>query len=211
MLKKNFYLFDLDGVLIGSINNMKLSWATVKKKFNLKNSFKEYSKYIGLPFNDILKKLKINKKFSSINKEYSKTSIKNLDKIKFYKGAIKTIDQLIKRGNKVGILTSKDKFRTNIILGKKKYKFKIIICPSRKYKSKPNAEILNKNLKKIKYNKKRIHYVGDTHIDQDFAKKAKINFIFAKYGYGKLKNKNKYSISKIENLLNLDKKFNQWN
>ena len=48
MLKKNFYLFDLDGVLISSINNMKLSWGTVKKKFNLKNSFKEYSKYGAL-------------------------------------------------------------------------------------------------------------------------------------------------------------------
>ena len=42
-------LFDLDGVLIDSKENMRCAWI-VKKKFNLKQSFENYFKNIGLPF-----------------------------------------------------------------------------------------------------------------------------------------------------------------
>ena len=60
--KKNLILFDLDGVLINSIKNMEISWDYCKKKYNLEIDFSSYKKFIGLPFNDILKNLKIRKK-----------------------------------------------------------------------------------------------------------------------------------------------------
>ena len=37
-------IFDLDGVLINSKNNMKIAWSDVRKKFNIKNKFSEYFK-----------------------------------------------------------------------------------------------------------------------------------------------------------------------
>ena len=40
-LKKHF-IFDLDGVLFNSIENMKYSWNKVKKQNNVKTSFSEY-------------------------------------------------------------------------------------------------------------------------------------------------------------------------
>ncbi len=63
-------LFDFDGVLIDSLMSMQLSWRSVKNKFGIKNSFDEYSKYIGLPFNEILKRLNIDKEIHNIVKEY---------------------------------------------------------------------------------------------------------------------------------------------
>ena len=53
--KKKILIFDLDGVLINSISNMKISWNSTSKKFDLNINFEEYKKNIGLPFKKILK------------------------------------------------------------------------------------------------------------------------------------------------------------
>ena len=62
-MKKKLVIFDLDGVLIDSRENMKLSWNSLNKQFNLNLKFKRYLYYIGLPFEKILKNLGIKKHF----------------------------------------------------------------------------------------------------------------------------------------------------
>ena len=57
--KKKIFIFDLDGVLIDSKKNMKKSWSVVKKKFLLKKNFKDYEKFIGLKFLNILQNLRL--------------------------------------------------------------------------------------------------------------------------------------------------------
>ena len=59
---KKLIIFDLDGVIIDSKENMRVSWKAVNKSLNLKISFKRYFDKIGMPFEDILKKLRILKK-----------------------------------------------------------------------------------------------------------------------------------------------------
>ena len=58
---KKLIIFDLDGVLIDSINNMKYAWEKSCKQSKLNIDFNKYKKFIGLPFEEILKKLKIPK------------------------------------------------------------------------------------------------------------------------------------------------------
>ena len=58
-----FFIFDLDGVLLNSIENMNFSWnQTTRKKFNILTKFSSYKKYIGIPFTKILTNLGIFKK-----------------------------------------------------------------------------------------------------------------------------------------------------
>ena len=84
-MKKKFYVFDLDGVLINSKKNMSLSWKQVRKKTGIKQKFKDYFQEIGKPFNVILRNLGVKRNLhSKIEKEYSKASIKNFSKIKLY-------------------------------------------------------------------------------------------------------------------------------
>ena len=61
MKKFHTLIFDLDGVLIDSKNNMKNSWNSVRKELKVKQSFKKYFTHIGYPFEKILNKMGIKK------------------------------------------------------------------------------------------------------------------------------------------------------
>ena len=97
MNKYDLVIFDLDGVLINSKENMKTSWNIVRKKFNIKKSFNNYFKYVGYPFFEILKKLLIKKNFNKIQAEYNKNSLKHFNKIDLYKDIKQTLEYLRKK------------------------------------------------------------------------------------------------------------------
>ena len=60
-------LFDLDGVLINSLPNMRKALKLTSKKINVKLSFKEYKKFLGLPFEKILEEQDIIHPLRSLN------------------------------------------------------------------------------------------------------------------------------------------------
>ena len=199
----------MDGVLIDSKGNMSKSWNEVKKVFSIKISFKKYFQNIGRPFQAILKKLKIDKKkYKQIEKVFRETSTKNINFIKFYPGVRKSLISLVNQGHKIGILTSKDKFRTKKIIKRLKVNFLVVICPKSKNIGKPNPKILNDEMYRIPFKKNEITYVGDTIVDYKFSKRANINFIFADYGYGKLdfkKIKKIKKIKKFQDIIKIDR------
>ena len=89
---KRLVIFDLDGVIIDSRENMRVSWNAVKKNLNIKISFKKYFEKIGMPFENILKKLQINEKyFKKAKKIFREESIKNFNLIKTYPNVKETI------------------------------------------------------------------------------------------------------------------------
>mgnify|MGYP005997078617 CR=1 FL=1 len=64
--------------------------------------------------------------------------------------------------------------------------FKCVCCPKKHLKGKPFPDQINYVLKKINIKKKSdVTYVGDTRFDFLAAKRAKINFIHARYGFEK--------------------------
>lgn len=195
--KKNI-IFDLDGVLIDSIKNMEKSWNLTNKKFCLNVSFDKYFKYIGKPFKEILKSLGVKKIFfSSVEKEFRKNSFKNLHKIKFYPSTYRVLRYLKRKNYFVGILTSKDKLRTKKILKKLNIKFDIIQCPETNYKGKPHPDLIKKIIKNHNLKKFECVYIGDTIYDKTMCQKAKVDFVFAEYGY-RIGIKNyKYKIKKF--------------
>jgi HAD superfamily hydrolase (TIGR01549 family) len=182
--KKKIILFDLDGVLIDSKQNMLKSWKKVQKNHSIEVKFIRYFENIGIPFRDILKKLKIDKNIKQIEKTYKEESLNNLDNIKIFSGVINLLKYIKKKRIKIGIVTSKDKERTLKIIKKLKVDFNIIVCPSKYLRGKPYPDQINKALKKFSENKKYICYVGDTKVDSIAAKRAGVDFIFASYGYG---------------------------
>ena len=205
IIKKKIILFDLDGVLIDSKKNMFRAWKMVQKKHNIKTKFNKYFENIGIPFQEILKKLKIKKNIKKIEKTYKDESSKSLNQIKTFPGVINFLKNLKKNKIKIGIVTSKDKGRTLMITKKLQVNFNVIVCPSKKLRGKPYPDQINKALNKFSENKKYICYVGDTQIDSIAAKRAGVEFIFASYGYGSGRHKAKINkISELKKFLNIN-------
>ena len=203
---KKILIFDLDGVLINSKTNMKKSWESVQRKFSYKEiKFKKYFNEIGIPFDEILKNLKIFKNHKQIKKCYDETSIRNNNLIKFYRGVKKELKILYSLNYKLCVVTSKDKKRTHIALKDISHLFTYIQCPQKNLKGKPYPDQILKLIKKIKLKKKECVYIGDTHVDYLTSKNAKIDFIFANWGYG---NNNKLYTSSINRISELKIKIN---
>ena len=198
--EKKLIVFDLDGVLINSLGNMKKSWDEAIKNLPIDIDFKKYQKHIGKPFMDILSSLKIKKKYHNyIEKEFKKNSIKNLNLIEFYPKVYTTLKYL-KKKYKIAILTSKDKSRTLKILKGIKIKFNKIQCPEKNCRGKPHPDLLIKLIKNLKIKKQNATYIGDTQYDLLTCKSAKIDFIFAEYGFKIGIKKYKHRIKKFETL-----------
>ena len=199
-MKKKLIIFDLDGVLIDSLNNMKIALKNTEKKMAIKLNFSKYKKFIGLPFEMIMKNMGIKNNINLIKKNYIYFSDKELSSISIKKNELKKLQKLKKKYN-LAVYTSKDRYRTKKILNKYNL-FKCIVTSDDVLKGKPNPEGLVKILKKTSTKKQDCAYIGDTLFDYKTAKNAKIKYIHASWGYNKKINKVR-SIIKIKNFLNI--------
>ena len=145
MKKKKLIIFDLDGVLIDSVSNMELALKKTSLALNVDLRFNLYKKFLGLPFEKIMKKMGINKNIPKIKKTYSFFSKRNISKIKIKKNHLSQLKTLRKNYD-FAVFTSKDRIRTNMILKKNKF-LKYIISSDDVKKGKPDKEGINKILK----------------------------------------------------------------
>lgn len=198
LYKKKLIIFDLDGVIINSKETMSLAWNSVRKELKTKISFKKYFNCIGLPFYLILKKINFEKNHKKAALVYNKACIKNQSKIKLYPGAKKIINDLYKK-KITCLVTSKSKIRTKKLLKKFSLKFNYVFCPEDIHPFKPHPKIILKLKKKHNLNLSDIIYIGDTKIDSEFAKRGRIEYLHASYGYGK-KNKFDNDVKSLKDL-----------
>jgi|TARA_B110000967_G_C18698224_1_gene466460 HAD superfamily hydrolase (TIGR01549 family) len=205
-MKKKVIAFDLDGVIIDSLPNMKISWNETCKKNDLNISFLKYKKLIGVPFIQILKKLNVRNKLKKIQQDYEYFSIKYTHLIRCYPDISKVLNKLRKK-YKIAIITSKSRKRSIYILKKKRLKYDMLVTPNDVRKGKPNPESVIKVLKKFSLKRENILLIGDTIFDYKLARNSKIDFFFAKWGYGALKQKSLNKLNKpIEILKKIDSK-----
>ena len=201
MKKKKLIIFDLDGVLINSIQNMNHSLNQVSNSLKIKLNFNEYKKYLGLPFEKVMEKIGVNKNVAEIKKKYIYFSYRNIKKISINKKKLSDLKYLRKKFN-LAVFTSKDKFRSNKIL--KKYRiFSYILTSDDVKKGKPHPEGVYNIIKKFGVSKKNTIYVGDSLYDLNCAKRSGVKYCHAIWGYAQM-NRNK-KLNKIKNLREVEK------
>ena len=199
---KKLVLFDLDGVLIDSKRNMEFSWNKVKSQLHLNVEFDEYFKLIGRSFFDIMKILGLSDQHNEIEKIFRATSASNVDLIDFYPGVIEILSLLQSNDIKIGVVTSKDRLRTDGILSMLPFRFHTVQTPKKCYRSKPAPDHLLLSMAISGVDPSDSLYIGDMSVDMQSAERAGIDYLHASWGYEDISSSDVQCIESIRDIIN---------
>ena len=192
------FVFDLDGVLIDSLLNMKNAWNSVRVKHEIEPPFEDYKAQIGKPFPDIMSELGLFDRHLEIYDTYKTYSQINIHTIPMYEDVNETLNALKDQGHKIALCTSKTKETTNILLSKFP-KFDYVCCPQQGLRGKPAPDQLLYTIAMCNVDPKDAIYIGDMMPDLQCAVRAGVHFEYAEWGFGELKCE--HTLKSITNLI----------
>jgi phosphoglycolate phosphatase len=200
---KGLVLFDLDGVLLDSRENMRRSWQRVSEQLGVTVGFERYFSEIGKPFSAIMDRLGLSDRASAIEAVYRMASMDNIDVLRFYPGVPETLLRLELAGLKLGIVTSKDKLRTSAIVAMLPVSFACICSPDGAMRGKPAPDHLLLAMAQTGVDPLETLYVGDMTADHQAAVRARIDYAHAAWGYGPAPDDGSWILSDMSDLLQL--------
>ncbi len=181
---KRLVLFDLDGVLLHSKENMRQAWDVVLKKTSIDQPFEAYFALIGRPFKDIMAHLGVTSDVERIEKIYMTASFDFLSQATFFPKVKDTLEEILDMGIKLGVVTSKDAPRTKAVLAQLEIRFVSIQCPSGRFRGKPAPDHLLIAMAEAGEDPADTLFVGDMETDWRAACRAGIDYVHASWGYG---------------------------
>lgn len=183
-IAKKAVLFDFDGVLIDSINVMECAWKEVQSLLPNKIDFIHYKKLIGIPFNDILERLKVPQSIhEDVKSKYSSISRLLSNEIVLMPRAQHLIENLKSKRFKIGLVTSKDKERTHELITKFNLNFDAVITPELVFHGKPSPEPLLLASMMLNLNVEDCLFIGDMDSDMRSAFSAGMDYLHYLGGY----------------------------
>jgi phosphoglycolate phosphatase len=181
---KKLILFDLDGVLLDSEDNMRRAWAVVREKTGIHNPFEDYFSKIGRPFQDIMAMMGITGDTKRIEQIYMAASFDFLSTAVFFPGTEQALRELSGLGIKLGVVTSKDEPRTRAVLRQLDVSFTTVQSPVGDYRGKPAPDYLLLAMAEAGVDPADSIYVGDMDTDYEAAQRAQIDYVHVPWGYG---------------------------
>jgi HAD superfamily hydrolase (TIGR01549 family) len=190
---KRLVLFDLDGVLLHSRENMRQAWDVVLEKTDVNRPFEDYFGLIGRPFKDIMTCLGVTGDLGKIEKIYMTASFDFLSQATFFPGVRETLAGLRDMGVKMGVVTSKDAPRTKAVLAQLDIRFATVQSPNDRFRGKPAPDHVLLAMAEAGEDPRDTLFVGDMETDWHAACRAGIDYVHAGWGYGE-------SIDSVHNL-----------
>lgn len=198
---KRMILFDLDGVLLNSRENMCYAWKKASAKAEVEVKFEAYFKEIGRPFQTIMKRIGIADPDHVIESTFRVASMERLDLLSFYPNVQRVLGQLSSEGFKLGIVTSKDKMRTNAIIALLSVEFDSVRSPNDNLRGKPAPDHLLMAMAQANVDPIETLYIGDMDADYEAAQRARVDYAHATWGYGEQPEGDCWILSEISDLL----------
>ena len=183
-MKIRLVLFDLDGVLLDSADNMRRSWAVLLEKTGLQIPFDDYFSKIGRPFPDIMEMLGLRSEAERLEKIYMTASFDFLRSATFFPGTEEMLQLLAKERIRTGIVTSKDRPRTSAVLEQLPSQFATVQCPVKGYRGKPAPDYLLLAMAEANCDPAETLFVGDMATDHEAAERAGVSYAHVAWGYG---------------------------
>jgi pyrophosphatase PpaX len=180
-MKISTIIFDIDGVLIDSNKIIIEAYRKTSKKLGLRiPSDSEIIGVLGKPLKEIVTILWPNFNKELLIKEYRKLF---LDKNLFIlpvDGAVGAVEKLKKSDLKLGLLSGKIKFFIEKHLREAGFDLNLfdIVLPYEATKNhKPHPEPLLFACKKLNVKPREVLYIGDSQLDYECAKNAKVHYV----------------------------------
>ena len=184
-------IFDLDGTLVNSLQDIADSMNIVLKSYNYPtHSYEEHQSFIGSGIRSLVSKSlplahnnekQINRCFNSMIEVYRDNCTR---KTKPYDGIIELLDNLISRDIKLSVLSNKsDEFTKKITHALFPNYFDPVIGLSIEKLKKPNPFGAVEISKNLRIKAEEIIYIGDTGIDMQTANNANMFAVGVLWGY----------------------------
>lgn len=182
--RKQLLLFDLDGVIVDSKANMALAWQAVQAELGVALPFERYFSEIGRPFQDIMVRLGLSDQGRRIEAVYRRASSHHLDDTPLFPGIEAFFERLDGAGVKLGIVTSKDASRTQLVLDRLSVGFTVVMTPNTTLRGKPSPDPLLFAVATSNVDPAQTVFVGDMDSDAEAARRAGIDYVHVAWGYG---------------------------
>lgn len=208
---KNTVLFDLDGTLVNSLEDLKDATNYTMNKLGLEQrSLDEVRTFVGNGVDMLIKRAGGNAQYdfneaSAYFREYYNENLCN--KTKPYNGIVNVINVLKSKGFKLGVVTNKPQLAAEKIVN---YYFNesfdvIIGADLSKRRKKPYNDPVDAALSVINVNKNDAIFVGDSEVDIETAKNMDMSFIGVAWGFRNeiIFANEKYFVRNSQQLLNL--------
>lgn len=181
---KRLVLFDLDGVLLHSQENMRQAWDVVLRKTDVNRPFEDYFALIGRPFKDIMTCLGVTTDVERIEKIYMTASFDFLAQATFFPGVREALSEIRDMRIKMGVVTSKDAPRTKAVLAQLEISFATIQSPNDRFRGKPAPDHVLVAMAEAGEDPADTLFVGDMDTDWQAACRAGVDYAHAGWGYG---------------------------
>ncbi|KRM18083.1 pyrophosphatase ppaX [Companilactobacillus nantensis DSM 16982] len=190
----------MDGTLVDTEKTIIKSWQkTLKDTLNIEPPAEELFYVLGIPGTKAVQKYSTNPQQSQeLLKLWEHNDHQMFHYSKLFSGIETMLQQLIDKGIKLGVVTSRTNKEMQIVLDKfnlEKY-FTTFITASKTKLHKPNPEPILKAIETLKIDPTDTLYIGDSIYDFQCARNAQVEFALASWGA-----KDNPEFSKVDYLL----------
>lgn len=191
-MKFKAVIFDLDGTLVNSLEDIAESMNTVLSTLGFKShDLQAYKYFIGNGIKNLVREALpegsrqetlISECFDLMMEEYR---IRCLDKTRPYQGIPELLDELTKREIKLAVLSNKIDELTKKVVSAilPNWNFEVVIGPSINVPRKPNPKGALLISKKMGIPQSEIMYLGDSGVDMQTATAANMYAVGVLWGY----------------------------
>lgn len=164
---------------------MSLAWSAVCDALGVTVPFERYFAEIGRPFGEIMDILGLGDRASAIETVFRRTSATTLASTPIYPGVGDMLKALQSVGCRLAIVTSKDRGRTDLVLKRLPVTFDAVRTPDGSCRGKPAPDHLMMAMAMCRTDPADTVFIGDMDSDAEAAARAGIDYVHARWGYGK--------------------------
>jgi len=181
-------LFDLDGTIIDSLPLIKRTYYQVFKEMSIPWGKEDVMNLIGLPLKEIGRLMagegKKQEFFDTFQRYYTQSHNKYMKYIRTFPDTIEMLSSLLERGYTLGVVTSKNRHGTDLILNHlhlKKF-FMAVVTSDDTHWHKPHPQPVLYALNKLNKAHDQAVFIGDSPFDIESGNRAGVTTIAVTWG-----------------------------